>query len=103
MVDRKTAINTAHSFVNECRLNGLNFYKVILFGSFARNDIHESSDIDLLVISDQFTDNIFDNIKLLAKANIKFPIIEVHPYSTSDYLSGVDFIKEVEKESIVIA
>lgn len=103
MVNRKTAINIAHSFVEECRLNGLNFYKVFLFGSFARNDIHEYSDIDLLIISDQFTDNIFYNIKLLAKANIKFPIIEVHPYPTSHYLEGNDFIQEIEKESLVIA
>jgi len=103
MVNRETAINTAHSFVNECRLNGLKFYKVLLFGSYARNDIHASSDIDLLVVSDQFTDNIFDDIKMFAKANIKFPIIEVHPYSTSYYLSEDDFIKEIKKESIVIA
>ncbi len=103
MVSKETAINIARSFVNECRLNGLNFYKVLLFGSFAKGDIHESSDIDLLVISDQFTDNIFDNIRMFAKANIKFPIIEVHPYPTSYYLSGDDFIKEIENESLVIA
>lgn len=103
MVDRETAITTAHSFVDECRKNGLDFYKVFLFGSFARNDTHNFSDIDLLAISDQFTDNIFENIRLFAKANIKFPIIEVHPYPTSYYLSEDDFIKEVEKGSIVIA
>lgn len=102
MVNREAAIKIAHSFVDECSLNGLKFYKVLLFGSFARHDIHEASDIDLLVISDQFTDNIFDNIRLFAKANIKFPIIEVHPYPTSHYLSENDFIKEIEKESIVI-
>ncbi len=102
MVDRETAINTAKSFVNECRLNGLKFYKVFLFGSFAKNNVRDWSDIDLLLVSDHFTDNIFDNIKLFAKANIKFPIIEAHPYPTSYYLSEDDFIKDVEKESIII-
>lgn len=103
MVNREIAINTAKSFVKECQLRGLEFYKVFLFGSFAKNNIHESSDIDLLLISDQFTDNIFDNLKLFSKVNIKFPIIEAHPYPTSYYLAGDEFIKEIEKESIIIA
>lgn len=103
MVDRETAISTAHLFVDECRKNGLNFYKVLLFGSFAKNNIHNFYDIDLLAISDQFTDNIFENIRLFAKVNIKYPIIEVHPYPTSHYLEGDDFILEIEKESIAIA
>ncbi|RLD91197.1 MAG: hypothetical protein DRJ13_17595 [Bacteroidetes bacterium] len=31
----------------------------------------EWSDIDLLLISDQFGDNIFDNLKLYSRINIK--------------------------------
>ncbi|KAF0153492.1 MAG: hypothetical protein FD143_24 [Ignavibacteria bacterium] len=102
MVDRETAINTAKLFVKECGLYGLKFYKVFLFGSYAKNNSHEWSDIDLLLISDQFTENIFDNLKLFSKINIRFPIIEAHPYSTSYYLSGDDFLNKIEKESILI-
>ena len=68
MVTRETAINTAKSFINDCQLNGLTFHKVILFGSAAKGLTHDWSDIDLLLISDQFGDNIFDNL------NIIFPL-----------------------------
>ncbi|MBA4407229.1 hypothetical protein C0389_08150 [bacterium] len=102
MVNRETAINISKSFVSECKSLGLNFYKVLLFGSFARETAHLSSDVDLLLISDKFTNNIFDNLKLFSKVNIRYPIIEAHPYSTSQYLSGDDFINEIEKESIII-
>lgn len=54
MVTRETAINTAKSFVMDCRSNRLTFKKVLLFGSAAKNTMHEGSDIDSLIISDQF-------------------------------------------------
>ncbi len=72
MVTKENAINIAKSFVNDCENDGINFYKVLLFGSFAKNQTHEWSDIDLLLISEQFNENIFDNLKLYSKINIKF-------------------------------
>lgn len=102
MVTRETAINTAQSFIRECKLNGLSFYKVLIFGSVAKGRIHEWSDIDLLMVSDQFGDNIFENLKLYSKVNIKYPIIETHPYPTNYFLQGDGFINEIIKESIEI-
>ena len=100
MVTRETAINTAKSFVRDCELNGLTFYKVLIFGSVAKGNMHEWSDIDLLLISDEFSENIFENLKLYSKINIKYPFIETHPYPTSYYKNGDSFIKQIEKESI---
>jgi predicted nucleotidyltransferase len=102
MVNRETAINTAKLFVNECQQAGILFYKVMLFGSFAKNTSHQWSDIDLLLVSDLFGENVFDNLKTYSKINIKYPIIETHPYATSYYLQGDDFINEISKESITI-
>ncbi len=103
MVNREIAINTAQSFINDCKSSGLTFYKVLLFGSTVKNNAHEWSDIDLLLISDQFGDNIFENLKLYSRINIKYPIIETHPYPTKYYKEGDDFINEISKESIEIA
>jgi len=102
MVTRESAINTAKLFINDCQSNGLTFHKVFLFGSAAKEMTHEWSDIDLLLISDQFSDNIFENLKLYSKINIKYPVIETHPYPTKYYYEGDDFIKEISEESIEI-
>ena len=102
MVTKETAIKTAKSFVNDCQLSGLTFHRVLLFGSVAKGLTHEWSDIDLLLISNQFGDNIFDNLKLYSKINIKYPIIETHPYPTKYFIDGNDFIKEISRESIEI-
>lgn len=102
MVNRETAIKTAESFVRDCQKNGLSFYKVLLFGSYAANRAHEWSDIDLLLVSDQFTDNVFENLKLFAKINIKYPLIETHPYPTTYYQQSDSFLNEAKKNAIEI-
>lgn len=38
----------------------------------------------------------------LARSFIKYPLIETHPYPTSYYKNGDDFLKEIEKGSIGI-
>ena len=103
MVTREIAINTAKSFVLDCKMAGLTFYKVIIFGSVASDKLHEWSDVDLLLISDQFGDNVFENLKLYSKINIKYPNIETHPYPTNYYIDGDSFIDAVIKDSIEIA
>ncbi|NCO56000.1 MAG: hypothetical protein COS14_01955 [Bacteroidetes bacterium CG02_land_8_20_14_3_00_31_25] len=102
MVNKEAAINTAKLFVNDCRQAGISFYKVMMFGSFAKDTPHQWSDIDLLLVSDLFGENIFENLKLYSKINIKYPIIETHPYPTPYYLQGDDFINEISKDSITI-
>lgn len=102
MVTRDAAISEAESFIDECKRIGLSFKKVLLFGSYAEDKAHEWSDIDLLLISDQFTGNIFDDLKLFSKINIKYPQIEAHPYSYRHFIEGNYFINEISKSGIVI-
>lgn len=102
MVAQQAAINTAQNFVKECRAIGLNFNKVLLFGSYAKGLAHESSDIDLLLISKEFTDDVFANLRQYAKVNIRFPQIETHPYSYKRYIEGDEFLQQVIKEGVEI-
>jgi len=46
----------------------LNPSKIILFGSFARGDVNEGSDVDLVVIAD-WKEGFLDRIKLLLDIN----------------------------------
>ena len=46
----------------------LNPHKIILFGSFARGDFNEASDVDILVISD-FHESFLERSKTLTKYN----------------------------------
>ena len=102
MAQKEFAVSTAHSFINDCKKEGLIFDKVFLFGSYAQGTATEWSDIDLMLVSKNFTLDTFENLKLYLKINIKYPIIETHPYPTDYFLEGDAFIEDALKSSVEI-
>lgn len=79
---------------------------VILFGSFARGDINEGSDVDLLVIAD-FKEPLLDRIKLLLDLNdgVGLPLEPVG-YTPEEFqrmrAEGNPFIREVLEHGEVL-
>ena len=83
----------------------LNPYLIILFGSFARGDINEGSDVDILVVAD-FKEPFLDRIKKLLDLNeFKIPI-EPIGYTVDEFEKmregGNPFILEVVKRGKVL-
>jgi hypothetical protein len=86
-------------------INKLNPQKIILFGSFARGDINEGSDVDLIVIAN-WKEEFLDRIKLLLNLNrFKIPL-EPIGYTEEEFKNLVEqetpFILEILKEGKVI-
>ena len=88
------------SYFNELLINaGINVSKIILFGSQAAGTSTEESDIDLVVVSDAFTDkSIFEKVKLLKQADAK---------TIKKFMIPLDIIlmspHELESETSIIA
>ena len=102
MLTREIAINTVTDFLKSCEENSIFFEKVILFGSTVNGKAHAFSDIDVLLVSDQFGLSKWENAKLIARVNKKFSSIEAHTYPTKYYLKGDPFINEIKKTGIEI-
>ena len=51
---QQNALNIARQYVANLNKAGIVIYKAWLFGSFARNQARENSDIDILLVSDAF-------------------------------------------------
>lgn len=95
MLTRENAIKQATHFILDCVKYGISIEKAILFGSIAKNEQREYSDIDIALISSQFTNNFMLNNKLTSKINIRFPLIEVHHFNSDYYKKGDPFINEI--------
>jgi len=83
----------------------LNPRRIILFGSFARGDINEGSDVDLIVIAD-WKEGFLERIKLLLDLD-EFGIpLEPIGYTEEEFEDLIDgenpFILEALKEGKVI-
>jgi len=51
---QQNALNIARQYVANLNKAGIVIYKAWLFGSYARNQARENSDIDILLVSDAF-------------------------------------------------
>ena len=82
------------------------YYKVeaiILFGSYAKGTENEDSDIDIAIISSDFSDIIEDGAKLIGLTWKIDTRIEPHPITTEDYEKiSNPFIKEVINTRIYV-
>jgi predicted nucleotidyltransferase len=89
-------------YISLCAERNIFFQKVILFGSVARNQATEDSDIDVLFVSDQFTDNPLLNARLVAPVSAKLYDIEPHLYPTAAFLRNDPFVQEITQTGIAI-
>jgi predicted nucleotidyltransferase len=104
MLTKEIAIATAKEFIATCEKNNIFFTNAILFGSTVNGTVTETSDIDLLLVSEQFGYNSWENARLIAKYNKKFSIIETHNFPKDYFLQGNDpFIKEVKQTGLALA
>ncbi len=97
MFTKKDLIKYITDYIAECNKLGVCFKKVILFGSYARNTPHEWSDVDLALVSDDFSGMRLDDRHKISLANIKFVDIEPHIFNSAYFEKGDPFIEEIVK------
>ena len=102
MLTRETAINTIKRFIIACNQKDIQFKNVILFGSAANGTANDYSDIDVALVSDQFSGNPFSDWHLFSPINIKFTEIEPHPFLSQYFEESDPFIEEIKRAGIEI-
>ena len=65
---------------------------IILFGSYARKDFYDDSDIDIIVISDELPEKILDRIYVLMKMNNSSIPIEPHGFTSKEFIRMIRHI-----------
>jgi len=96
----KSTVTDAIRFLEQRLINsGLNISKIILFGSQAREQANEDSDIDIVIISEDFEDKeIFERCEMTKDAEIM---------TIREFMIPIDIITmtpdEFDSESSIIA
>jgi len=82
--------------------------QIILFGSYAKGTANADSDVDIAVISPQFTKkSIYGNVKILVeKTNLRKPYLQLVAFSSKDFdeetFINPDFIREIKRTGKVV-
>ena len=83
---------------SEIRIKG-----VYLFGSYAKGNSHEYSDIDLALVSDDFEGSRFFDKKRINKYLLKTTTdFQIYPYKTEDFTEDDPFVAEILRTGIRI-
>ena len=103
MVSRETAISTGKQFASLVRSEIDSEAQIMLFGSYAKDEAHERSDIDIAVVSKTFGDNLPDNFAKLTIVAYGINVeIEPHPFSLEDWEYVTPFVNEIKRTGVVL-
>jgi len=103
-MDKKTVLAIISDFRKALESAGIRPDKLILFGSFATGGYREGSDIDIVVISQDFRDkNYWERIDVLASAIYQiFEPIEAVAMTPDEWEAGESLIVDYAKDGEVV-
>lgn len=89
-MDKKLVLNIAERFRIELQSRGISIKKMILFGSYATENYHDASDIDIVVVSDDFEGmDFWERITVLSEAIFEiFEPIEAIAMTQQEWAAG---------------
>ena len=103
LMNREAALSTGKRFASQVRTEIDNKALVLLFGSCAKNETTERSDIDIAVVSEAFGDNYIDNFIKIGKIAYNIDVeIEPHPFTLESWNNITSFISEIKKTGVVL-
>ena len=104
MLTQHTALNLAQRFATELQHLNLRLQKVIVFGSYARNEQREESDIDVALVSEDFTGAAPIDVRPMAHLLARSPFfyIEPHTFSPAQFTDRNPFVQEILRTGIVV-
>ena len=103
MVENIEEINSkVKEFINKVR-NKYKISRVYLYGSFAKGISNKWSDIDLAIISPDFSDdNFYDRLSLMHIAASIDDRIEPHPFTSSRFNLNDPLVNEICENGIQV-
>ena len=103
-MDKSAALEAVSRFRASLARRGIRVSKLILYGSFAQGTAKETSDIDLVVISEDFADKgYWDRIDLLSEAIYEvFAPLEAVAMTPAEWERGDSFIVDYARYGEVV-
>lgn len=101
---KDSALNKAKELIKLLNLNGIEVFKAYLFGSVIEGTAHDSSDIDIAIVSKDFIGIPFYDVQKISKYRRTIDLrLEVHPFSMDDILVDPSlFFTEIQNKGIQI-
>ncbi len=97
-VTTESAVELVKKYIQELKENNIHIQEAYIFGSYARGNPNEESDIDIALVSNVFTGDRFEDRRKIVPLRRKIDNrIEPIPFRPEDFQKGGNFIDEIKK------
>lgn len=98
-----SAIELVRRYIEELRSHGIAVQKAIIFGSYAKGNPKEESDIDVALVSPAFTGDRFEDRRRIVPFRRKIDNrIEPMPFRPEDFNEGGILIDEIKRTGKIV-
>lgn len=95
-MDKREALNIASRYASEVK-SKYDFVRIILFGSYAKGNYNDDSDIDIAVILKDYNNLIDTQLDLMRLRRKIDSRIEPHPFRERDFNTSNPMVYEIIK------
>jgi len=93
-----SVIEAVKKYIRELERNNIPIQEAIVFGSYAKGDPKEESDIDIALVSTAFTGDRFEDRRKIVPFRRKIDSrIEPIPFRPEDFEQGGNLVDEIKK------
>jgi len=102
-MDTFEAVNICKNYLLKVKKSNINFSEAWLFGSYAKGNQHENSDIDIaLVMNANEVNNFETEVQLMTLRNGIETLIEPHSFSKNEFYSSSPLVYQIHNHGIRI-
>jgi uncharacterized protein len=97
-VTTESVVELVKKYIQELKKNNIHIQEAYIFGSYARGNPKEESDIDIALVSTVFTGDRFEDRRKIVPLRRKIDNrIEPIPFRPEDFQKGGNLIDEIKK------
>jgi predicted nucleotidyltransferase len=101
--EKHQALESVNRFITTLKKANINVSRIILFGSYATGKANEWSDIDIAIVSNDFSGIPFNDNKMMIPFLLEVDSrIELHPYRPEDFTEDNLFVRAIIKDGVEI-
>ena len=96
-MDQSDAIKLSKGYVEKVKQNRIDVLDAWLFGSYARGNYNNDSDIDLALVLPENHLSFDTDVRLMALRKGDETMIETHTYSQYDFSTSMPIIEQIKR------
>ena len=96
-MDKNDAIKLSKNYVEKLKQNRIDVLDAWLFGSYAKGNFHDDSDIDLALVVPENILSFDTDVQLMTLRKGDETMIETHTYSPREFSTNIPIVSQIKQ------